>query len=51
MKQNRNITIFELTKKLKTSRITILRRIKKLKDIGLITRIGSDKKGYWKILK
>ena len=26
------------------------KRIKLLKDSGLIIRIGSDKKGYWKLI-
>jgi fido (protein-threonine AMPylation protein) len=28
---------------------TVKRRIKKLKDTGIIERIGSDKTGYWKV--
>ena len=30
---------------------TIKRAIQKLKDKGLISRIGSDKDGFWKLLK
>lgn len=38
-----------LSKKLSLSRKTISERIKKLRDNNIIERIGSDRKGYWKI--
>ncbi|MCH5179632.1 MAG: HTH domain-containing protein [Erysipelotrichales bacterium] len=44
------MTVIELMEQLNKSRITILRSIKRLKDFGLIARVGSNKKGYWKII-
>lgn len=34
---------------LNVTRQTISRSLKALKDQGIITRIGSDRKGYWRI--
>jgi len=36
---------------LKLSRKTVSERIKKLKEKEMIERVGTDTKGYWKILK
>lgn len=38
-----------LSEKLGISRKTVSSKIKSLKDKGIIYRIGSDTKGYWKI--
>lgn len=35
--------------KLSLSRKTVSQRLKELKEKGIIERIGSDRKGYWKI--
>ena len=43
-------TITQLSEKLGISRKTIATRLKKMKENGLIERIGSDHKGYWKLL-
>ena len=43
-------TATTLSDKLSLSRKTISLCIKKLRDRGLIERVGSDRKGYWKIL-
>lgn len=40
-----------LAQKLSLSRKTISLRLKMLKASGLIERIGSDRKGYWKLLR
>ena len=40
-----------LAEKLSLSRKTVSLRLKILKEKGLIERIGSDRKGYWKLLK
>lgn len=45
-----NITQTDIAKKLKVSRQSIATNIKQLKDINVIERVGSNKKGYWKIL-
>lgn len=44
-------TYGNLAEKLSVSRKTVSARIKSLKDKGFIERVGSDTKGYWKILK
>ena len=44
-------TMPQLAKRLNVSRKTIAARLKMLKESGLIERIGSDRKGYWKLLK
>jgi len=48
---NNNITTSELAEKLKLTRRTIARYINKLKDKGVLKRIGPDKGGYWEIIK
>ena len=44
-------TIPQLAERLSVHRKTVAARLKKLKEAGLIERIGSDRKGYWKLLK
>lgn len=51
LKINPNITQVELSKKLNVSRRTISTLLSHLKERGKIERVGSDRKGYWKILK
>lgn len=43
-------TMPQLAERLGVSRKTVAARLKKLKEAGLIERIGSDRKGYWKLL-
>ena len=45
-----NVTQSDIAKKLKISRQSIATNIKELKDNNVIERVGSNKKGYWKIL-
>ena len=42
-------TTTALSEKLSLSRKTVSQRLKEMKDRGVITRVGSDRKGYWKI--
>lgn len=49
MRSNKNITKAELVDLTKKSSRTIDRTILSLRTKGLITRIGSNKSGYWKI--
>ena len=42
-------TYATLAQKLGVSRKTISLKIKSLKEKGILQRIGSDTKGYWKI--
>ena len=46
-----NTTQLELSNKLNVSRRTISTLLANLKDKKRIERVGSDRKGYWKILK
>ncbi len=51
IKQNKNLTTSEISKRLNVSLSTVKRKIKDLKEKGIIERIGSDKVGYWKIIE
>lgn len=51
IKKQNNITQKELAKNTNISLRTIKRVISDLKQNGQIKRIGSNKKGYWQILK
>ena len=51
LKINPNITQVELSNKLSVSRRTISTLLAHLKERGKIERVGSDRKGYWKLLK
>ncbi|MDO8575397.1 MAG: ATP-binding protein [bacterium] len=51
MKNNRNITIPELSLKLDISTTAVENNLAKLKEKGLIMRIGPDKGGYWEVIK
>ena len=49
--ENPAVSSVEIGKKLGVSRTTVAAYIKRLKERGAIERIGSDRKGYWKILE
>jgi Fic family protein len=49
--ENPYITFNQIAFKLNKSRGTIARMMKKLQSEGFIIRVGSDKSGYWKVLK
>ncbi len=51
IKQNNKTTATEISKRLNMSLSTAKRKIKDLKERGIIERIGSDKTGYWKIIE
>lgn len=51
MQQDASITAVEISERLGISLRTVRRQIKALKEQGRIERIGSDKKGHWKILR
>ncbi len=51
LSKNPETTVAELSVKLFVVQRTINRDIKKLQEDGRIERVGSDSKGYWKILK
>ena len=48
---NPEITTTQLAQMLHRDRKTATRHIKKLKELGIIERVGSDRKGYWRMLK
>lgn len=50
LKINPNITQVELSNKLNVSRRTISTLLANLKEKSKIERVGSDRKGYWKII-
>jgi fido (protein-threonine AMPylation protein) len=49
MQQNPQISVAEIAKRSNKPRRTIENNVKKLKEKGIISRIGSDKTGSWKI--
>jgi len=51
IKKDSKITINQIAKKLFVSRITILREIGKLKEMGILHRIGPAKGGHWEVNK
>ncbi len=51
IKNNPNITQKEIADILKLSEKTIKRNTNKLKEKGLLKRIGADKNGYWEIIQ
>lgn len=51
LKLNPNTNQVELSNKLNVSRRTVSTLLYNLKEKGKIERVGSDRKGYWNILK
>lgn len=49
IKENPDISTKELSQRMNVARRTIARDIAKLKQQGLISRIGPDKGGYWQV--
>jgi predicted HTH transcriptional regulator len=49
MLRDRDITAVEIGQRLNLSLRTVRRKLKVLKEQGIIERIGSDKTGHWKI--
>jgi len=50
IKENKYITIKEMSEKIKVAERTIKYHIKELKEKKLIKRVGSDKSGYWELI-
>ena len=50
MQINPNTTVSDIVNHLSIARSAVMKHIKRLKDQGLIERIGPDKGGYWKVL-
>ena len=51
LKKNTELTQEQLSKLVGISVVNIKKNMKKLQDLGLLTRIGSDKTGKWKIIQ
>lgn len=51
VKQNNQITRMELANTLKVNESTIKRTINKVKNKGILKRIGANKNGHWEIIK
>lgn len=49
LQQNSKYTTTMLAEALGISRKTVSKRLKSLKEKGIIERVGSDRKGYWKL--
>jgi Fic family protein len=49
MKMNNKITLLEIANILKVNNKTIKRDVEKLKEEGIIERVGKNRTGYWKI--
>ena len=45
-----DITLVEIGKELNVSRKVVTEKIRALKEMGKIKRVGSDRKGHWEIL-
>ena len=48
LRKDGSLTAEQIVSELKVSARTVERSFKQLKDNGLIERVGSDKRGYWK---
>ena len=51
MELDNKITAIEISERLGLSLSTVRRKIKELRDNGKIERIGSDKTGFWKVVR
>jgi predicted HTH transcriptional regulator len=51
IKNNNKITAVEISERLNVSLSTAKRKIKELKEKGIIERTGSDKTGHWNIIE
>ena len=51
MEQDNKITAIEISQRLGLSLSTVRRKIKELRDSGKIVRLGSDKTGFWKVVR
>lgn len=51
IKKNKYITATEISDKLNKELSTIKKSIKVLKDVGIITIVGTNRTDYWKILE
>ncbi len=50
IKKNKEITVKEFSKIINVSPTTIKRYISRLKELNILKRVGSKKKGYWEVI-
>ncbi|MBP5283663.1 MAG: winged helix-turn-helix transcriptional regulator, partial [Treponema sp.] len=50
MEKNKEITLDEVASILNLSKRAVEKQVKKLREAGIIERVGSDRSGFWKIL-
>jgi predicted HTH transcriptional regulator len=50
IKQDNTLTAVDISQQLHISLSTAKRRLKALKEKGLLDRVGSDKTGVWRLL-
>lgn len=50
LSENPSVTSTRLAELLGLHRATVMRNLNRLKEKGLLERVGSDKTGYWKII-
>ena len=48
---DKKITIEQLSEQTGVSRLTVIRDLKKLRELSIINRVGSDKTGHWEVIK
>ena len=51
MKNTPNVTLQEIAEKIDRSKRAVEMQVKKLREQGIIKRVGADKNGHWEILK
>ncbi len=51
LRKNNKMTLFELSKALGISKRRVIDHTNKLKERGLLMRVGNNKSGYWKVME
>ncbi len=51
IKDKNSLTYDEISSQLNISSSTVKRKVKELKELGIIARVNGKRDGYWKILK
>ena len=51
MKNTPNITLLEIAEKLNRSKRAVEMQVKKLREQGIIKRVGADKNGHWEVIE
>ena len=51
IQNNNKVSMVDLSKTISISKRKILDNINKLKEFGLLERVGNNKTGYWRLIK